>query len=91
MIAAPCSVASWRILEASWRASASLAWYCSNRRCASACVSLARSRPPSIASVRSSRVFVILGSRTFQSATKTMKNAIAPTMTSVQFGTSGIG
>ncbi len=34
---------------------------------------------------------MILGIRTFHSAKNTMKNAIAPTMTSVQFGTSGFG
>ena len=53
--------------------------------------SSARFRPPSIASVRSSRVWVILGSSTFHSAKKTMPNPIAPTITSVQFGTSGFG
>ena len=91
MIAAPCSLASSRILAASCRASASFAWYSSTSRVASACDSSARFRPPSIASVRSSRVLVILGSRTFQSVKKTMKNPIAPTMTLVQFGTSGFG
>ena len=33
---------------------------------------------------------MILGSSTFHSAKKTMKNAIAPTITSVQFGTRGL-
>ncbi len=42
--------------------------------------------PPSIASVRSSRVLLILGSSTFQSAPKTMKNAMVPMIASVQFG-----
>jgi hypothetical protein len=34
---------------------------------------------------------MILGMRTFQSAKNTMKNAIPPTITSVQFGTRGFG
>src|SRR5215469_18129633 len=47
--------------------------------------------PPSMASVRSCRVLVILGSSTTHSAPKTMKKPIAPTMTSTQLGTSGFG
>ena len=34
---------------------------------------------------------MILGISTFQRAKKTMKNPIAPTITSVQFGTRGFG
>src|SRR5689334_6434424 len=89
MIVAPCSVASWRRRAASCLASASWARYCSRICVASACASAARSRPPSIASCRSSRVFWMLGRSFLPRTPKTMKKQIRPTINSAVSGMRG--
>src|SRR5262245_28339568 len=89
MICAPCSRASSRSRAASCLASASCSRYLARVAFASAWVSSARCRPPSILSVRSASVWLSLGSRTFQRAKKMMPNVISPTMSSVRLGISG--
>ncbi len=58
------------------------AWYCLQRPLASACASSARSMPPSMASVRSSSVFLMFGKANFASRKKTTANAMSPMISS---------
>src|SRR6266581_3515964 len=89
MICAPCSLASSRSREASCLASASCCRYWSSSSLASACASSERARPPSISSVRSDSVLLILGISILPRKPNTSTKQIAPMISSAPAGTSG--